>query len=444
MNKTVLTIVLAFSFVLSLKAQMADQRVGELMNDENWFGLIEEYPNLKDSLQSRALGLMAETMIYRYTNRKAQAVECIDTLLTKYQSDLGANIFNFIILRTQLLADLGMYATAADFLRDAIDQFKALGANGLESMEQYWKSINSLRKYSPTNLSRPDKDTHVAFTLKEMKPKHIEPWMKKKRSPKDKGFLITVPVRIHGDTVPFVFDTGADRTFVSEKFAKEKRLPFVGDTIKLNATLDGLRVYIDSLEIGDITIRNIIAYVGTEANNKGLDIVGIDAVLGLDIMAEIGETQINMVDSTLTFPIKTTPLPSTGVNLLNRSYVKAQSGKESLYMIFDTGNGNSNSCLLFAPYYNAHATEVNASAITDTISSVAYGKAGADVLKIIKDFTLSINDHSFKLDEAIIDDKGAIWGDWHGKLLSGNIGMAVVMQSRKVTLNYKDMFVKFD
>ncbi len=442
MKKEIITLIFCLSCALTIDAQKADMRIGELINNEDWFGLIDEYPELKDSLQTPYLGLMAETMIYRYTNRQPQAIECINQLLTKHQSELGGSIYSFIILRALLLADMGDYAQSADFLRNAIDQFKALGATGLDTMERYWQSLNSIRDYPATTVSRPNKDTHIHFTLKEVKPKRIEPWMRKKRTPDDKALAITLPVQLHGETIPFIFDTGAERTFLSERVAKEKGLELIGDTIKMNGNKAGLRTYIDSLQIGDIIVRNIIAYVGTNDNSYGYDLVGFEVVLGRDVMTAIGETQINMADSTLTFPIKATPLPPDGCNMLSNSFVKAKSGNDSFYMLFDTGNGNINSCSLFGPYYKAHADEINAKAVADTISSIAYGMAGAFATKVIKDFTLSIDNHPIHIDEVHVGGDNSV--NWLNKSLSGNIGMAAVMQSRKITLNYKDMFVKFE
>ena len=93
-----------------ISAQQPDQRIGELINTENWFGLDKEYPLLKDSIQAPFLKVVAEAMIARNFNQKERALECLNELLSNYQSDLGAEVFNFIILRAQVLEELGRYA----------------------------------------------------------------------------------------------------------------------------------------------------------------------------------------------------------------------------------------------------------------------------------------------------------------------------------------------
>jgi len=46
-------------------------------------------------------------MIARNFNQKELALECMNELLSNHQSDLGAEVFNFIILRAQLLEEMG-------------------------------------------------------------------------------------------------------------------------------------------------------------------------------------------------------------------------------------------------------------------------------------------------------------------------------------------------
>jgi hypothetical protein len=51
------------------------------------------------------------------------------------------------------------------------------------------------------------------------------------------------------------------------------------------------------LQIGEITVRNIVAGVGLEEESELFDLVGIGPILGRDVIAAIGETQICMDDS---------------------------------------------------------------------------------------------------------------------------------------------------
>ena len=351
MLRPLLIILLSLFSSLVISAQQPDQRIGELVNTEDWFRLDKEYQILKDSVQTPFLKVVAEAMIARNFNKKQRALECLNELLANYQSVLGAGVFNFIILRAQLLEEMGRYAEAADFIKNVLDQLKGQGVTqGLDAMEYYYQHVNVLRDFPALDLSRPNHDVLVPFILKELKPKRIESWMRKKeeRNPDTKSVLITIPVTLHGETIPFHFDTGAGMTFVSEKFVREKGLPLIGDTVTYTGNSKGLRTVIDSLQIGEITVRNIVAGVGLEEEIELFDLVGIGPILGRDVIAAIGETQICMDDSILLFPIKTSPLPAYGRNMLYNSHVEATADGEKLRLLFDTGNASNNACYLSA------------------------------------------------------------------------------------------------
>lgn len=443
MLRLFLIILLSLLSFQTISAQQPDQRIGELINTENWFGLDKEYPILKDSIQTPFLKVVAEAMIARNFNQKERALECLNELLSNYQADLGAEVFNFIILRAQLLEEMGWYVEAADFVKNVLDQLKGQGVvQGLDAIEYYYQHVNALRELPALSLSRPNHDVSVPFALKELKPNRIESWMRKKddRNPDAKSVLMTIPVTLHGETIPFHFDTGAGTTFVTKKFVTEKGLPLIGDTVTYTGNSKGLRTFIDSLQIGEITVRNIVAGVGLEEESELLDLLGVGPILGRDVIAAIGETQICLDDSTMLFPIETTPLPACGRNMLYNSHVEATADGESLRFLFDTGNASNNACYLYAAYYNTHRETVDTMATTDTISGGGYGSAGAREMKVIRPFCLSIGGMPIQLVEAIVDPESVLADDH----CYGNIGIAAVLQHRKTIINFRDMFVKFD
>jgi len=443
MLRPLLIILLSLFSSLLISAQQPDQRIGELVNTEDWFRLDKEYPILKDSVQTPFLKVVAEAMIARNFNKKQRALECLNELLANHQSDLGAGVFNFIILRAQLLEEMGQYAEAADFIKYVFDQLKGQGVTqGLDAMEYYYQHVNVLRELPALSLSRPNHDVSVPFTLKELKPKRIESWMRKKdeRNLDAKSVLMSIPVTLHGETIPFHFDTGAGTTFVTEKFVREKGLPLIGDTVTYTGNSKGLRTFIDSLQIGEITVRNIVAGVGFEKESELLDLVGVGPILGRDVITAIGETQICMDDSTMLFPLKTSPLPAYGRNMLYNSHVEATADGEKLRFLFDTGNANNNACYLYAAYYNTHRETIDKIATTDTISGGGYGIAGAREMKVIRPFCLSIGNMPIQLVEAVVDEESSLADDH----CHGNIGIAAVLQHRKTILNFRDMFVNFE
>ena len=229
-------------------------------------------------------------------------------------------------------------------------------------------------------------------------------------------------------------------TFVSEKFVREKGLPLIGDTVTYTGNSKGLRTFIDSLQIGEITVRNIVAGVGVEKESELFDLVGIGPILGRDVIAAIGETHICMDDSTVLFPLETSPLPAYGRNMLYNSHVEATADGEKLRLLFDTGNASNNACYLSAAYYNSHREVVDKVATTDTISGGGYGIAGAREMKVIRPFSLSIGNMPIQLVEAVVDEESVLADEY----CHGNIGIAAVLQHRKTIINFRDMFVTFE
>lgn len=444
MKKFALTILFTLIFVVNTQAQKADIRISELINNEDWFGLIEEYPQLKDSVQYPFMKLVAEAMINRYTNHKEEAAADILELLKNHQKDLGGELMSFVFLRAQLLYETGHYAEAADLLGNTLTQLRAHGvSNGLKNWEYFYRWYNAARAYPPMSVTRPNKDTRIKFSLKHWYPLKQESWIKpsKSDSEHDDAVSITVPVKLHGKTLSFVFDTGGGGSFfVTEKFARENGLKILGDTLLVNKNANAKYAYIDSLQIGDITVHNAIATVGVGDNNRALDAVGLDAVLGIDIMSAVGETQINMTDSTMTFPIRMTPKPATGCNLLSNSRVKVRSGNETMTFLFDTGNTDANSCYLYGPYYKTHSEYVDANSITDSIFSGGYGRAEFKAAKVIPNYELNIDNQPIKFGKAFVyPDLYDVDGHCFGAITIG-----AVLQFKRTIFNYKDMFVKFE
>lgn len=87
-------VLLLLSLFISIPAfsQSADERIGTLINQSDWFGLEETYPVLKDSMQAEFLKLMSEIMIDYYFNRPDEAIDGIRKLLTNHQAEIGSGM----------------------------------------------------------------------------------------------------------------------------------------------------------------------------------------------------------------------------------------------------------------------------------------------------------------------------------------------------------------
>lgn len=124
-------ILLLLAILISLPAfsQSADERIGRLLNESDWFGLEKIYPTVKDSMQVDFLKLMSEIMIDYNFNRLNAATTGINKLLADHQHEIGgSNALNMAILACQIEGLKGHYATAAQNAQSIINQLKAQGA----------------------------------------------------------------------------------------------------------------------------------------------------------------------------------------------------------------------------------------------------------------------------------------------------------------------------
>ena len=137
MGKLILTLCMMF-FISSMSAQRADMRIKELLDKADYFTLEEEYPSLKDSVQTVILKLFAKTMIDYNFNLMQLTLEDIRELVINHQRELGfENTANLVSLTSLCYGRLGNYANAADNLKNFLDQVKSMGLkDGLSSFEE--------------------------------------------------------------------------------------------------------------------------------------------------------------------------------------------------------------------------------------------------------------------------------------------------------------------
>ena len=417
---------------INVVAQNADQRIGELINEGDWFALAEEYPRLKDSMQVEFLQPMAEALLAKYFNQSDKAIAAMTTLLSNYQEEIGASsALNFALLRLQMIGEQGNYAEAADGLKSIAEQLPQV-----PTIQRMYQHYNALRKYPQMTISKHNKDVSISFHLQELKANKREEWMRAGKK-QFKGYLMSVPVTCHGEQQSFIFDTGASASFVTERVAKDLHLTILPDTILLNGNQKGLQAYIDSLQIGDIVCQNMIVYVGL---NNPLDTLvgGIDAVLGMDFINAVGETQILFDRQQIVFPNQpTTSTAQSNIFLDGTLIMQAQKGDVPLSFIFDTGCTTAE---LYSDYYAKFTTEVDAVAEPDTITTGTYGTVTTSPILLLPELTFMIGKTSVTIDEINLlpSNNNPL------AVRDGRMGMELIRRFRKTTINLNAMFVKFE
>lgn len=415
-----------FCSTVGVKAQeSADQRIIGHLNQNSWFALEEDYPKLKDQLQTPVLKGLSEVMISLRFNQPERALAGIDSLLIHCQNDLGfSNICSMVLFKSKVLGEQGYYAKSADNLQRFLDQINtATKKKDFASHIALAKYYNEVRSEPKPEITRPNTNTEVPLSIKKV----------------GRGVLMFVPVTIHGKTYPFIFDTGAGTSAVSERFAKEVGFRTVRDTMNIAGVGTGVGKCgtVDSLTVGNITFKHPIATI-IPSNPEVDTVFQVDAVLGLDFIRMVGETQIYPHEGKIRFPIQQTALPTTGRNLMledGQSYLKAYSGNERLIFHFDTGNVKAD---LFAPYYLRHKEMVDRDGVKDSYRGGGFG--GMQTVNVIRlaHVPLTVSGVTFDLSNVPVSTEAVTKVQ---KKEDGSMGMDFISLFGKITINYDKMFM---
>ena len=227
--------ILMLGMAMGAKAQVADMRVGELLNSSDWFTLEKEYPLLKDSVQTPLLGLMSEALLGYYFNRPDETLACVDSLLRYHQEELGLdNITSMLMVRSATEAKRGNYAVAADVLKDFASQLRAQGVEmDYTPIDKAVQHYNYSRNYLPMSVERPEGDVVIAMANDNIV-------LKIENDTVPRGTTLQVPVVVGGKEYQAIFDTGSGSTFMSAAFAEKVGVNVVADSFLIQG---GRQVY---------------------------------------------------------------------------------------------------------------------------------------------------------------------------------------------------------
>ncbi len=281
---------------LTRKNRNIDAKVNEWMNSKDWFTLDEEFPSLKDSIYHDHVRIMAEAMLAHNFNRKTEAVELFSVLINNYQEQIGGNTaLSLAALALDNLERNGQHNTAQTKAKGIIDPIKThnLPIDCSDFEDRYTRNL-CLSQYDSTFLVRLEaKDNIVPFESKA------------------NGYYI--PVKCHGKTYRFMFDTEASITRLSPKMAKKSGAKRIG-----YSTPQGDYAYIDSLQMGNLVFKHVIAVIDNKI---------ADATIGMDIIQKADEIRIDNVKKQMLFPATLSPMPLYGRNMRNEGnlfWIKAK------------------------------------------------------------------------------------------------------------------------
>lgn len=286
-------LILGTACTIFLKAQdnniAFNNALNKALNDMDFLTLNKEYTSLPTKVHPM-MDLLAQACIKCAFNQPAEGVEKIDSLFYQYAQELNNPYFIkfFMPLRLAQLEKLAKWDECVKTIK-SLEPYKKNDSLFSTSVIDQYQALENI-KFPNSVIVRKSKKSHVKMTSEQI-PNIKECW--------------TVPVKANNETGTFIFDTGASKNTVSEKFAKRNNVKVIADSILIptavSPTYSKIGI-IDKLTIGDIEYQNLIVYImDFSFLNKNLK-YEIDGVLGTPFMNTVGKIEILPQKRIINFP----------------------------------------------------------------------------------------------------------------------------------------------
>lgn len=430
---------------LSIQAQNADVRVGQLINESNWFELEQTLKTTPADSISPFLRQLATAMTHHYFNRPDSACTVLADLLSNHQQELGEQTMSMVILLSTNLARTGHYNDAADLLENLYSQLAAMGidhtqiASYRDQVQQYRALAASGPFYRPLHKSG---EYHIPMVIGDKEGQHS----------------IEMDGSINGKGGRFLFDTGAGENLITPKLAKEYGLRSLETDITV-AGVGGLKeggyAIADTLRIGGMTWLNvpfavIDTHTGHEEADKFNEKFQLPPVIGLPVMLCMQEIQLDFAHRELVIPAIPTPNPLGKSNLMRTETegLQLKTADETghpLYFHFDTGFYYTN---MEPIWYTRHRQEVDATGVPDSLRVAGIGGVSITRTYKLPQMKFQIGNGTVTIDSIKVNTGIDLYtGEKRSPNFSkgtedGVLGLNALEKFSKVIINLKDMYME--
>jgi len=415
--KPYLIVILLLCTVIPVFGQ---DKLQQYLDEGNYFKLKQYLPYSQLTPEKR---LYFEAYVANAFNQNSISILKIDSLLytdsIRNNNERAAQLWE---LQMDNYSKLYNYKKAADCGDTILNRYSTYVDNkeDVENMYKIWAGLAN----TPAQLL--EKKGNVTIRMQ-----------------KDKSKLWNVPVHAADTTIDFIFDTGANISTIVESMAEKLHLKRLHLSIEV-AGIQGTKVpcdigVADSIEIGDIKIRNVVFLVLPDASlsfkKAGYYIHGI---IGYPVIAAMKEIHLSQIGS-LTIPMA----PHTGKvqNLaLDGMFpmVNVATDDDTLLFHFDTGAMTS---YLYSIYFEKYKAAIKKEG---RVQHSKVGGAGG-VKKLtsykISDFNLYIGDKKATLPSIDVLTKQI---KSTKEQVYGNLGQDLIRQFDEMVINFESMYVEFN
>ena len=422
--------------ICSLRAQSTyDVKVGEALNNSEWFELRDAYIEGKDSL-SPMLKTFAESMLAHNFNSNDAACRAIDRLVNEHQDEIGAgNVMSMLYMKATALKRMKKYTEAASLLDGVCKAFEPYtDSTSLSAFREFGKQYEILAKYKEVNEVTVSGDEGVApFRLDSIG--HVG----------KRGVSIMLPAQVNGVAQDIVFDSGAGVNVVSVSTAQRLGLNVynVGTQMAGFGTQQGSFAVAKELVLGNITMKNVPFYVmdiSSGVDSIDVHMKHLQMILGVEFINAVKEFHIDFSRSAIVIPNETTSLAAD--ELPNMCYGTsglfcAEADIEGVTRLIHLDTGASWGGLT-GQYYAQYGDSIASICVSSTARMAGAGGISVEKGYILRDVTLSIGGVPYTFPSIFVstDSNSNI------ELGYANLGMDYFLQFSKVIYNTEKMFLK--
>jgi len=389
-----------------------------MLKEKDYFR-VEAFIRNNDKQWSDFEKLVLNANIDNIFNRTSASNVKIGQLFAKYPSQMPDSLKAGLLRlkhanHARLFEYADAYTTATEIISKYKGEISVSEMADFQNMAEIWKLLSNQPKQEIVN-----KGAAIKMT-------------------RDKAQLANLPVRSGTATSEFIFDTGANLSTVTETTAKQLGMKLLGGKIEVGSItgnkVDAQMAVCPVLEIGSISVKNAVFLVFPDEALAFQQIsYQINGIIGLPVVEAMGEVQITQDDQ---FIVPTTFTPESGNDMAFDFLTPVINIKGDAYT-FDTGAVGTS---LYNKFFEKHKQEIMAN-YKET--ELEFGGAGGMVKKKgykityspdISGKKLTINGVQLFTEKPGEDDKP----------FYGNIGQDVIKQFGKMTINFKETFIRFD
>lgn len=366
-------------------------------------------------------------------NKNEQAIEAVCTIMGNYQDDLDvSSIFNFVYIGALGYNVMGMHKECADFLGPFLESVRPIADIPSEVYAGHERLYNLSRE-----LARFPRMTA------ERRGQGVVPFVRDTVGVK-RNVSLRVDATINGQGCSPVLDTGAAQCVMTPEAAARYGLKITDGTLIANAAKsEEVRYAVaDELVMGDITLHNVVfALMDFKAGHPEADqYLNFDAIIGLNAMEAMGEIALDFEHDVIAIPEQPVTVgPANLVRSVNALtfHVRTYHDGEPIDLLVDTGNSD---CMFFGTeYYAKHKDWLAGNA-----QLVPFRQAGLNGVIMgnkykLNDFPINIDGQDLVVPEVLVasSEDGEFLGN-------SNMGLPALALSRRVTLNFRDAYMKIE